>query len=541
MLHDDELESLFQSLDTDFSGQLSFDEFVRGLVDIRNLRQDATQLEEQLEEDAVINQAYLDACAAFEEADFQYKGQLDLSTFLEAMSDPSVAESLSYATKLPLGYFQSLGKIDKERLFKEIDKDDSGAISFEEWVRALVDARFATYQQEKVEQQEAEFAAQLAVEAFEDADDDWSGKLDIEKFTHAFKFNSSFLSKVSEATGVDVRDLAEFQTVDIEDLFQKLDVDFSGTVSFQEFVSGLMQARLAIHGAGSQSEVPQDANRYQLPEWILQLPPLHDAEKTLIDEALVKLKRRGITIERKPCDLSQLVQELYLWAPEEMAKAVIEEAFPGRDLARDFNEPDDWYVLYQAVLSRQPVWTKPLTKSAQTTEPLTARDIQSHESSMRRAYDKFAGNSRGMDADDLGDFFVQAGLLDKDMDLPRILSDFTRKRKPGCISFPEVVELCNDVISGMLRNSSNDNFAGLLRVHPKRAYSGKPQPQPVPQPQPGAVSPRKPPPLPSLGQVYLGETGAAWTGNRRGMSWIGSARSVMSTPRSVLHAKLPPL
>eukprot|EP00930_Biecheleria_cincta_P002469 TRINITY_DN103485_c0_g1_i1.p1 TRINITY_DN103485_c0_g1~~TRINITY_DN103485_c0_g1_i1.p1 ORF type:complete len:752 (+),score=171.08 TRINITY_DN103485_c0_g1_i1:93-2348(+) len=466
MLHDDELESLFQSLDKDLTGQLSFGEFVRGLVDIRNLRQEAKQLDEQFQEDTVMEQAYLDACAAFDEADFQYKRQLDLRTFMEAMSDPSVAESMSNATKLPLEYFQSLDTHDKERLFREIDTDESGAVSFEEWVRALVNARFATYQQEKAEEEEeAEFAAQLAEEAFDDAD----------------------------------------------------------------------EARLAVQGA---SGVPQNSHHYQLPEWILNLPPLHDAEKALIDAALFKLKRRGIATECKPRDLSLLVQELYLWAPENMAKATIEDAFPGRDLAVGFNDPEDWYVLYQAVLSRQPVWTMPLTKSAQAREPLTARDLQSHESSMRRAYDKFARNFGGaMSVDDLGEFFIEAGLADKDLDLPRILSDFEGKRKPGCIHFPEIVELCNDVISGMLRNSSNDNFSRLLRVHPKRAYAGI-APPPL---QPGARSPRKPPPLPTLGQVYLGETGAAWTGNRRGMKWIGQGGSVIASPRAVLHGRLPPL
>lgn len=164
---------------------------------------------------------------------------------------------------------------------------------------------------------------------------------------------------------------------------------------------------------------------------------------------------------------------------------------------------------------------------------------------MRRAYDKLVGNSRGMHVDDLDAFFVEVGLLDKDLDLPRILSDFERRRQPGRIYFPELVELCNDVISGMLRNSSNTKLSGLLRMHPKRAYAGIPMPKPHPQPEPGAVSPRKPPPLPTLSQVYLGETGAAWTGR---MSWITSPRSVMPSPisvmpspRSFLHAKLPPL
>jgi len=217
------------------------------------------------------------------------------------------------------------------------------------------------------------------------------------------------------------------------------------------------------------------------------LPALALHEKDMVRRALTALIERLGELRCTPTNVALFYQELFLWGDEQMAKTHMQEAFAGRDVSRGIVEIEDWHKLYQLCLDDQPVWTKPLTKIAISKEPTTAKDVQNHEMNLRKVYNKFSSSNGGMDAEDVHQFFAEAALLDGNADADKILYDFERRRKPGPVFFPEIVELCNNLISGALRRHANPNFSALPDIHPKRAYAP-----------------------PSVGRVFLGNTGSSW-------------------------------
>jgi len=245
-LQEADLIDLFDALDTDFSGTVSFEEFTRGLVEIRLSREEQKAEEEAKEEEAAMDDAAVDLAEAFGEADWKYNGELDLDNFMEALRDISVIEKICAATHMPADWFMSLTREQMVQMFNEIDTDTSGAISFQEWLEALVKVRQATFREEKaIEKEQTQAVLKIAEEALEEADDDFNGEFDLQEFITAFRDNPKFLRKVAMATGVSAEDYAALQTEDIIDLFNALDTDYSGTVSFDEFVKGLVEIRMA--------------------------------------------------------------------------------------------------------------------------------------------------------------------------------------------------------------------------------------------------------------------------------------------------------
>eukprot|EP00931_Biecheleriopsis_adriatica_P098961 TRINITY_DN7317_c0_g1_i1.p1 TRINITY_DN7317_c0_g1~~TRINITY_DN7317_c0_g1_i1.p1 ORF type:complete len:833 (+),score=294.68 TRINITY_DN7317_c0_g1_i1:120-2501(+) len=256
-LADEDLADLFQALDTDFSGTVSFDEFVKGLVEIRVSRRLEKEEQAAEEEQEAIDNAAMDAIDAFAQADLGLTGELDLQGFVKAMKDTSILEKVSEATKLPVDYFLSMNEDQILEIFQQIDTDGSGTVDFNEWVSALVKTRQATYQQEKLEQAEALDAVLKDAEAaIDEADEDWSGEFELDEFVKAFKTNQKFLIKVAHATGVPAAEYQKLQEADIVDLFTALDTDFSGTVSFKEFVTGLAEIRMANEAGELTIELP---------------------------------------------------------------------------------------------------------------------------------------------------------------------------------------------------------------------------------------------------------------------------------------------
>jgi len=246
------------------------------------------------------------------------------------------------------------------------------------------------------------------------------------------------LNKVSLATGVPAHEFQDLASEDISDLFGALDTDLSGTISFEEFTNGLMQIRLArkrevnVNMEETHMSMTADMAWQIVKKW----PPLQEKEKALVDQALAKLRSRGIELLCTPHNVVLFLNECYLWGDERAARMLIQRAFPGRDLASI--DTEDWYDIYQEALHDQPMWTKLLTKSMFSREPLTAKDMQNHESMLRDAYGRYAGRTGGMEAEDVGRFFTEVGLLEYD-GAPKLLADFERKRKPGLVFFPEVV------------------------------------------------------------------------------------------------------
>eukprot|EP00435_Cladocopium_sp_Y103_P044819 s106_g12.t1 len=191
-----------------------------------------------------MNSAVMAATEAFEEADLSVLGELDLHTFVQALTDPVVATKVSQATSVPVEWFLSLTAEQLVDLFQDIDADSNGSISFAEWISALLRVRKANYEEAKAIQK-------LAEEALEEGDLDLSGELDFREFIAAFRRNPRFVRKVAVATDTCVEDL---ESLDIEDFKQSINPDGSGTISFEEFANGLLEIRMR-RNAYSQEEV----------------------------------------------------------------------------------------------------------------------------------------------------------------------------------------------------------------------------------------------------------------------------------------------
>ncbi|CAE7573702.1 Txnl4a [Symbiodinium natans] len=235
----EELLSTFEKWDTDSTGTLSFENFVQGLSKMRQFNRSATEQAEVAEEQAILDASVQDAKDAFLAAGGSQGSELDLQAFLVALSDASLVDRIATATGLPSSFFENLSVRQLLDLFKEVDLDCSGTISLEEWIEALVRIRMTIYDERKAELDAAMDAVRKHAEAaLNEGDEDWSGEFDFREFIVAFKYNPTFVRKVSLATGIPVEELGSLQEDSIEDLFLALDTDYSGTVSFAEFVKG---------------------------------------------------------------------------------------------------------------------------------------------------------------------------------------------------------------------------------------------------------------------------------------------------------------
>jgi len=260
-MQDESIEDLFLALDTDFSGTVSFAEFVKGLAQIRLIRKARVDQERQQQEAAMLDEALSIAAEAFETADFDLRGELDLQSFMQALGNTKVAEKVSQATSVPTEWFLSLDVGQMVELFQDIDADANGKVSFHEWILALLRVRQANHEDLKAErQQEMAAIESLVEEALEEGDEDWSGELDFREFIAAFRCNPRSVRKVALAADTTVEDLSGLANEDLEQFFAVLDTDRSGTISFDEFVNGLLDIRLKRHAyAREQAEAENQA------------------------------------------------------------------------------------------------------------------------------------------------------------------------------------------------------------------------------------------------------------------------------------------
>jgi Ca2+-binding EF-hand superfamily protein len=255
-----DLEMLFDGLDTDLSGTISFDEFVNGLISIRLARETEIKQEEVEQMEEVLDEAYMDAADAFDDASFGEHGDLGLDDFIMAMKDAHVVGKVAHATHIPEHFLLGMERGQLEQLFVQVDTDMSGTVSFTEWVNFMVKVRKDIYKEEKAEEKmvlaemEAEAAEEEekeaalddaymeAADAFDDADFGYEGELSLDQFMEAMK-DPSVIEKISHATKISPEDLYNQTEESLMDFFRAIDTDFSGTVSFNEWVNALVKIR----------------------------------------------------------------------------------------------------------------------------------------------------------------------------------------------------------------------------------------------------------------------------------------------------------
>lgn len=101
--------------------------------------------------------------------------------------------------------------------------------------------RAAAEAQQAAEEAHVKTVAAAALNA--DEDEAFEGEFTFRDFLKAFRKDSRFLSKVSRATGIPEDEFRNMDKDELKGLFQSLDADSSGTLSFDEFVSGMVQLR----------------------------------------------------------------------------------------------------------------------------------------------------------------------------------------------------------------------------------------------------------------------------------------------------------
>lgn len=252
-----------------------------------------TQEQEEAENQAIIDVAYLDALDAFSQADLGVTGELDLDGFHKALQDPGILEKVAWATNLPLDAFAKLTRKGIEELFIGMDFDSSGTISFNEWVAALVKTRQDVFLQEKLQQERAmEAVVEDAMAAMDEAQEDISSELHLNGFIRAFQTNPAFLRKVSHATGLAIEEFKRLQESDLKELFAALDMDLSGTVSFTEFVQGLAAIRVAheteVQEAQYEAEARQQTASFVKDVMVSSAP---EGKDSITAEDLIELLR----------------------------------------------------------------------------------------------------------------------------------------------------------------------------------------------------------------------------------------------------------
>lgn len=97
---------------------------------------------------------------------------------------------------------------------------------------------------------------------------------------------------MSHATGLAIEEFKRLQESDLKELFSALDMDFSGTVSFTEFVQGLAAIRVAheneLQEAQHQAEASQQSARFVKDVMVNSAP---EGKDSITAEDLIELLR----------------------------------------------------------------------------------------------------------------------------------------------------------------------------------------------------------------------------------------------------------
>merc|ERR1719247_1198258 len=255
----EEMQQFFSNVDTDMSGTIDFNEWMSALIQMREstlVEEKEVARAEAAAEQADLQTAVDKVAAAFAESSLTPEGELKLADFLKCLSDDAIVSKVAEATKMPKSALLGLTEFQLASLFHQIDADASGAVSFQEWVVALIDIRESQKQTLAAERaaHEGESAA-FAEWAFDGDDGQLTQEMTYQEFIDKFKSDESFLMKVACATLMDYHELKMLNVEELTELFIALDTDLSGTIDFDEFVQGLVQIRVAnVEGEKEKAE-----------------------------------------------------------------------------------------------------------------------------------------------------------------------------------------------------------------------------------------------------------------------------------------------
>eukprot|EP00929_Paragymnodinium_shiwhaense_P100606 TRINITY_DN6306_c0_g1_i1.p1 TRINITY_DN6306_c0_g1~~TRINITY_DN6306_c0_g1_i1.p1 ORF type:complete len:943 (-),score=313.65 TRINITY_DN6306_c0_g1_i1:182-2773(-) len=458
----DELIGFFQAIDEDESGTVSIEEWCTTLVRIRQRALQADRAELR-----AVREASMKAEVAFHDADIDISGDISLSEFLKAFrKNPRFAKSVSDACGLDTELFLSMTDEDLQGFFNELDKDYSGTLDFKEFITGLVETRVMVEAKKQAEAEAAAEARMHSTAAFNDAAADFDGDLTLDVFLLAFRQKPLFVARVAAAAGIDESYLLGLTDQDLSSLFSRLDADFSGGISFEEFWKGLVEIRIDLMREAELAEYlvaeePSGPAPYTLPEEIQNLKPLDVMQEEAVNLVYSTFDEKELGfIDQSLTTVVNLLQDLCCVVDERAAKMYLERAFPGRDLSWGL-QLEDCKVLYQVALDAQPLWSKPLSKSASKAK-LRGEDMQGQEDRLRTVFGKHADGKGAMEPQKLQLMLSDMGLMDPKGYSPGYLDSFLSNRADVPVRFPEVVGLCNVTMDDMLGKAPASSVKNTL-------------------------------------------------------------------------------
>eukprot|EP00928_Gymnodinium_smaydae_P015617 TRINITY_DN15787_c0_g1_i1.p1 TRINITY_DN15787_c0_g1~~TRINITY_DN15787_c0_g1_i1.p1 ORF type:complete len:276 (-),score=73.43 TRINITY_DN15787_c0_g1_i1:399-1226(-) len=224
-----ERQTLFDEIDTDGSGNISYDEFVDWLFPAEEDSSPSQRQRSKLKENIIASRGSgvgvlsgLKGLTEDDIADFRQQFQ-----FFDRDGDGRITreEMKDALESLEGGY--ALDEEAMDAWFDEVDADGNGSITFKEWCELMI--------------QKIRCAAQMDdfVNLFKEFDFDGNGEIDREEFVCA-------LQNMQKTRCCDEKLLPYIDSLSDEDmckLFDQADVNHDGSIQYSEFVSTFVKDR----------------------------------------------------------------------------------------------------------------------------------------------------------------------------------------------------------------------------------------------------------------------------------------------------------
>eukprot|EP00928_Gymnodinium_smaydae_P053873 TRINITY_DN37774_c0_g1_i1.p1 TRINITY_DN37774_c0_g1~~TRINITY_DN37774_c0_g1_i1.p1 ORF type:complete len:965 (-),score=262.41 TRINITY_DN37774_c0_g1_i1:122-3016(-) len=282
-LNDADLEKWFVDMDADQDGNLTFDEFVEGIMKVREMQMVSAAKSAKLAVfqkgrrillaglkdnslERVVSEMEEQKRLVAEELQGFESMELSIPQFIKVFrTNEKLVQKVSVVTGVAISSLKDIKDAKLEKWFVEMDTDQNGKLSFDEFIEGIVkvreeqlasesrDAKLAIFRKgqksllaglkdgtlakvvEEMEEQKKAIAAKM--EAFEKWD------LSPEEFMKEFRTNEMLLKKLAETTELSVDVMKKLDDDQLKKWFVEMDTDMSGTLSFEEFVEGIMKVR----------------------------------------------------------------------------------------------------------------------------------------------------------------------------------------------------------------------------------------------------------------------------------------------------------
>merc|ERR1719271_1726350 len=298
-----------------------------------------------------------------------------------------------------------------------------------------------TFAMEKMEEEEITSEVKLrATQVFKEM---FKGELGTEAFIANFKGNANFIKSVASAMNIPPSEINDLSEEDLLGFFQHIDVDASGSVSYDEFVGAVVMFRL---DKMKEERVDKLKSKKMKALEIKEPPGLKPLPPSELERLQAKYSELSPTDDLDVAKLPMMLQELGLLIDDDTVKSYLLKCFPGSDFSGGL-KLKPCTIIYKYALTVQPLIVLPLQKSASEAR-LTAADARSQESTLRALFSSHAGDSKAVSLEKFNGVLSDIGLSEgKTFRQTEFLDLYKSKRTTkGAIDFREAVELCNAAV-----------------------------------------------------------------------------------------------